>query len=60
MITRMVVLALLLIAPLFAKNFIIFQMTMVMICAIPILVLILNGESGKGQSAFYADLQRPS
>ncbi len=56
----LVVFAQLLIAPLFAKNFIIFQMTMVMIYAISILALILIGGSGNGQSAFCADLQRPS
>jgi branched-chain amino acid transport system permease protein len=50
--------ALLLIVPLFVKNFIIFQMTMVLIYAIAILALnILTGGSGQfslGQSAFYA------
>jgi branched-chain amino acid transport system permease protein len=51
-------LALLLVVPLFVKNFIIFQMTMVLIYAIAILALnILTGGSGQfslGQSAFYA------
>mgnify|MGYP003417365792 CR=1 FL=1 len=54
----LIVLALLLITPLFVKNFIIFQMTMVLIYAIAILSLnLLTGGSGQfslGQSAFYA------
>ncbi|MCF2525226.1 branched-chain amino acid ABC transporter permease [Bradyrhizobium sp. G127] len=54
----LVVLAALLISPLFVKNFIIFQMTMVLIYAIAILSLnLLTGGSGQfslGQSAFYA------
>lgn len=54
----LIVLALLLITPLFVKNFIIFQMTMVLIYAIAILALnLLTGGSGQfslGQSAFYA------
>ncbi|MEH2510884.1 branched-chain amino acid transport system permease protein [Nitrobacteraceae bacterium AZCC 1564] len=54
----LIMLALLLIVPLFMKNFIIFQMTMVLIYAIAILALnILTGGSGQfslGQSAFYA------
>lgn len=54
----LVVFALLLITPLFVKNFIIFQMTMVLIYAIAILALnLLTGGSGQfslGQSAFYA------
>lgn len=54
----LVVLALLVITPLFVKNFIIFQMTMVLIYAIAILSLnLLTGGSGQfslGQSAFYA------
>lgn len=53
-----VVVALLCFAPLFAKNFVIFQMTMVLIYAIAVLALnILTGGSGQfslGQSAFYA------
>jgi branched-chain amino acid transport system permease protein len=57
-IATIVVLALLLITPLFVKNFIIFQMTMWLIYAIAILALnILTGGSGQfslGQSAFYA------
>ncbi|NVN87676.1 MAG: branched-chain amino acid ABC transporter permease [Rhodopseudomonas sp.] len=52
------VLVLLIAAPLFAKNFIIFQMTMWLIYAIAVLALnILTGGSGQfslGQSAFYA------
>lgn len=54
----LVMLALLLITPLFVKNFIVFQMTMVLIYAIAVLALnILTGGSGQfslGQSAFYA------
>ncbi|MGL5165658.1 MAG: branched-chain amino acid ABC transporter permease [Afipia sp.] len=54
----LVVFAALLISPLFVKNFIIFQMTMVLIYAIAILSLnLLTGGSGQfslGQSAFYA------
>ncbi len=54
----LIMLALLIIIPLFVKNFIIFQMTMVLIYAIAILALnILTGGSGQfslGQSAFYA------
>ncbi|MCG6206541.1 branched-chain amino acid ABC transporter permease [Rhodopseudomonas sp. HC1] len=54
----LVVLLLLCIAPLFMKNFVIFQMTMVLIYAIAVLALnILTGGSGQfslGQSAFYA------
>lgn len=54
----LILLALLLLVPLFVKNFIIFQMTMVLIYAIAILALnILTGGSGQfslGQSAFYA------
>ncbi|MDO8979587.1 MAG: branched-chain amino acid ABC transporter permease, partial [Afipia sp.] len=54
----LVLLALLVLTPLFVKNFIIFQMTMVLIYAIAILALnILTGGSGQfslGQSAFYA------
>jgi branched-chain amino acid transport system permease protein len=54
----LVVLAALVISPLFVKNFIIFQMTMVLIYAIAILSLnLLTGGSGQfslGQSAFYA------
>jgi branched-chain amino acid transport system permease protein len=52
------VLVLLVLAPLFVKNFIIFQMTMWLIYAIAVLALnILTGGSGQfslGQSAFYA------
>ncbi|WP_322516240.1 branched-chain amino acid ABC transporter permease [Rhodopseudomonas palustris] len=53
-----VVVILLCAAPLIAKNFVIFQMTMVLIYAIAVLALnILTGGSGQfslGQSAFYA------
>jgi branched-chain amino acid transport system permease protein len=53
-----VVVILLCVAPLIAKNFVIFQMTMVLIYAIAVLALnILTGGSGQfslGQSAFYA------
>ncbi len=56
--TSLVVLALLVIVPVFAKNFIIFQMTMLLIYGIAVLALnILTGGSGQfslGQSAFYA------
>ena len=56
--TSLTVLALLLIVPLFAKNFIIFQMTMLLIYGLAMLALnILTGGSGQfslGQSAFYA------
>ena len=56
--TSLVVLAALLIAPLFVKNFIIFQMTMLLIYGLAVLALnILTGGSGQfslGQSAFYA------
>ena len=56
--TSLTVLALLLVFPLFVKNFIIFQMTTVLIYAIAVLALnILTGGSGQfslGQSAFYA------
>src|ERR1700682_6537916 len=51
-------LALLIIVPLFVKNFIIFQLTMLLIYALAVLALnILTGGSGQfslGQSAFYA------
>ena len=51
-------LAALLIAPVFVKNFIIFQMTMLLIYGLAVLALnILTGGSGQfslGQSAFYA------
>ena len=56
--TSLVVLALFLIVPLFVKNFIIFQLTMLLIYALAVLALnILTGGSGQfslGQSAFYA------
>jgi branched-chain amino acid transport system permease protein len=56
--TSLVILAVLLVVPLFVKNFIIFQMTMVMIYGLAVLALnILTGGSGQfslGQSAFYA------
>ena len=56
--TSLLVLAALVIAPLFVKNFIIFQMTMLLIYALAVLALnILTGGSGQfslGQSAFYA------
>ena len=57
-IASLVLLFLLAITPLFVGNFIIFQMTMVLIYAIAVLALnILTGASGQfslGQSAFYA------
>jgi branched-chain amino acid transport system permease protein len=56
--TSLVVLAALLVAPVFVKNFIIFQMTMLLIYGLAVLALnILTGGSGQfslGQSAFYA------
>jgi branched-chain amino acid transport system permease protein len=56
--TSMVILVLLLVTPLFVKNFVIFQMTMVLIYGLAVLALnILTGGSGQfslGQSAFYA------
>lgn len=56
--TSLVVLALLIVVPLFVKNFIIFQMTMLLIYGVAVLALnILTGGSGQfslGQSAFYA------
>ena len=56
--TSLAVLALLLVFPLFVKNFIVFQMTMVLVYGIAVLALnILTGGSGQfslGQSAFFA------
>ena len=56
--TSLVVLAALVLAPLFVKNFIIFQLTMLLIYGLAVLALnILTGGSGQfslGQSAFYA------
>ncbi|WP_438275489.1 branched-chain amino acid ABC transporter permease [Nitrobacter sp.] len=56
--TSLVILLLLLIAPLFVKNFIVFQLTTVLIYGIAVLALnILTGGSGQfslGHSAFYA------
>ena len=56
--TSLVVLALLIIGPMFVKNFIVFQLTMLLIYALAVLALnILTGGSGQfslGQSAFYA------
>src|ERR1700749_1574976 len=56
--TSLIVLALLIAFPLFVKNFIIFQMTMLLIYGLAVLALnILTGGSGQfslGQSAFYA------
>src|ERR1700689_5890927 len=53
-----VMLLLLLLVPLFVKNFIIFQMTMLLVYGLAVLALnILTGGSGQfslGQSAFYA------
>src|SRR5471030_2442115 len=52
------ILAILIVVPLFVKNFIIFQLTMLLIYALAVLALnILTGGSGQfslGQSAFYA------
>ncbi|MGY4290679.1 branched-chain amino acid transport system permease protein [Bradyrhizobium sp. LM2.7] len=56
--TSLVVLAALIIMPVFVKNFIIFQMTMLLIYGLAVLALnILTGGSGQfslGQSAFFA------
>ena len=56
--TSLAVLVALLVVPIFVKNFIVFQMTMVMIYGLAVLALnILTGGSGQfslGQSAFYA------
>src|SRR6201988_3277718 len=56
--TSLAALALLILIPLFVKNFIIFQMTMLLIYGLAVLALnILTGGSGQfslGQSAFYA------
>jgi branched-chain amino acid transport system permease protein len=56
--TSLVVLAVLFLVPAFAKNFIVFQMTMLQISGLAVLALnILTGGSGQfslGQSAFYA------
>jgi branched-chain amino acid transport system permease protein len=56
--TSLVVLTLLLVVPMFVKNFIVFQMTMLLIYGVAVLALnILTGGSGQfslGQSAFYA------
>src|ERR1700761_7715567 len=56
--TSLAVLLVLLLTPLFVKNFIIFQMTMLLIYALAVMALnILTGSSGQfslGQSAFYA------
>src|SRR3982751_5091068 len=62
--TSLVVLGLLVIAPLLVKNFIIFQMTMLLVYGLAVLALnILTGGSGQfslGQSAFYAVGAYPS
>src|SRR5579863_6584516 len=56
--TSLIVLALLIAVPFFVKNFIIFQMTMLLVYGLAVLALnILTGGSGQfslGQSAFYA------
>jgi branched-chain amino acid transport system permease protein len=56
--TSLVILAALLVVPLVVKNFIIFQMTMLLIYGLAVLALnLLTGGSGQfslGQSAFYA------
>ena len=56
--TSLIVLAVLLLVPLVVKNFIIFQMTMLLIYGVAVLALnLLTGGSGQfslGQSAFYA------
>jgi branched-chain amino acid transport system permease protein len=57
-VASLVMLALLIVVPMFVKNFIVFQMTMWLIYALAIMALnILTGGSGQfslGQSAFYA------
>jgi branched-chain amino acid transport system permease protein len=57
-IASLVVLVLLIVTPLFVKNFVIFQLTMWLVYAIAIVALnVLTGGSGQfslGQSAFYA------
>lgn len=56
--TSLVVLLALIIIPLFVKNFVVFQLTMLLIYALAVMALnILTGGSGQfslGQSAFYA------
>jgi branched-chain amino acid transport system permease protein len=56
--TSLVIVALALVVPLFVKNFVVFQMTMVLVYGIAVLALnILTGGSGQfslGQSAFFA------
>jgi branched-chain amino acid transport system permease protein len=56
--TSLVILAALLVTPMFVKNFVVFQMTMVLVYGIAVLALnILTGGSGQfslGQSAFFA------
>src|SRR5579872_35037 len=56
--TSLIILLLLILAPMFVKNFIIFQLTMLLIYGLAVLALnILTGSSGQfslGQSAFYA------
>src|SRR5882757_8640541 len=56
--TSLIMLALMLLIPLFVKNFVIFQLTMLLVYAIAIIALnLLTGGSGQfslGQSAFYA------
>lgn len=56
--TSLTVLAILLFVPIFAKNFMVFQMTMILVYGLAVLALnILTGGSGQfslGQSAFYA------
>src|ERR1700750_1153752 len=56
--TSLVVLAALVIAPIFVKNFIVFQMTQLLYLGLAVMALnILTGGSGQfslGQSAFYA------
>ena len=61
--TSLAILALLIIVPLFVKNFIIFQLTMLLIYALAVLALnILTGGSGQfslGQSAFTRSAPTP-
>src|ERR1700731_407893 len=62
--TSLVMLALLIVVPLFVKNFIIFQMTMLLIYGLAVLALnILTGGSGQfslGQRAVYAEREHTS
>ena len=59
--TSLVILALLIIVPLFVKNFIIFQLTMLLIYALAVLALnILTGETPPSLLASTITVSRPS